>query len=722
MPFRILIILWAMYITGYSRWANAQTIETLSELSLEELMQMTVTAQRREQTWAQVPASLSIFSEQQLDEQRIFNLNQLAAATPGYIFSRVGNVAASYIRGIGSSLTSISADSSSAVYQDDVYLSRPEMTLGYFWDIQRIEVLKGPQGALYGRNATGGMINLVHNQAQFDQFSGHLSGALGSFNERQFEAVTNIPLGELWAMRASMFALEDDGFTHNINPTANNEIDDQHASGARVQVAFMASANWESRLNLDYFQNNTHGFSVRPIDQYGLAESLGAITPEDFHTTDSNTPSFNDYKTWGADWRLTGNLNFAHIQLISAFRSLDTGYLFNTDGTAAPVTDSGFFNKNQQTSHELRLISEQQQNIDWLLGMYYVYERPKQDVELVRYLLNTSSVISATARTKATSYYGEFTWHLTPVWSSKFGVRFSDEERQVSNTILATGDTLGLNSPQTRSAKPTNSRHRDDNLSPQLVISRTQKSADSTKTTYFSITEGFKSGGSNSLSAAKGFAPEEVISYEIGHKQVDEGSTWSLAAFFYDYDDLQVLAYENGVTSIKNAAAAKVWGMEGTLTLQPVTTLSYQIGATYLSAEYREFISSIGGKPVDVSGNQMPFAPNWDINQRVTHTGLVNNKTYTLSVFHHFQSQTTFNQFEDHNVTQGAFHILNLVGELDISAQWALQMGIFNLTDQEYFRNIVTFTTTSIPAAPQGNALGFTEPGRSWRIGSRMSF
>lgn len=723
MSLRKLITLLIVCITGYSPWVLAQTLDTLSELSLEELMQMTVTAQRREQTWVEVPASLNLFTEHQLVEQKIFSLNQLAAATPGFVYGRVGNVASSYIRGIGSSLLSISADSSCAVYQDDVYFSRPEMTLGYLWDMQRIELLKGPQGALYGRNATGGMISLVHNQAQYNQFSGQVTGAIGAFNERRLEAMSNIPLGQQWALRASVFAVDDDGFTDNIN-TNQNDINDKHALGARVQIAFMATQNWESRLNLDYFQNNTHGFVVRPNDHYGLAESLGAVTPPEFNNTDNNTASFNDYKTWGVDWRFKGDFDFAQVQWISAYRELDTGYLFNTDGTATLVTDSAFYNTNLQSSHEIRLLSNQQASIDWLAGIFYLRETPDQNVGLTRYLLNTSSIISAAASTQAVSLYGELTWHITPQWSSKLGLRNSKEKRSDYNRIYLTGDILGLNSPQTAVSRPPSSTHQEnfDEVSPQFVVSHTHKNAQSTSTNYLSITEGFKSGGSNSLSTAKSFAPEVVVSYEIGHKHVNEGSSWSLTSFYYDYDDLQVLAYENGITSINNAAAAKIWGLEGSLAITPANSLGYQIGATYLAAQYREFISSIGGQAVEASGNQMPFAPTWEVNQRLTYTGQTYNKSYNVSLYHHFQSKTRFNQFEDNNVTQGAYNVLNLVSELDLSANWSIGFAIFNLANKEYYRNIVTFTTTSIASAPQGNALGFTEPGRSWRINSRWYF
>lgn len=724
MTLKKLLGFWIFWITSYSPLALCEDVNALSDLSLEELMQVSVTAQRREQVWAEVPASLNVLTERRLAEQNIVNLSQVASAIPGYVYGRVGNVASSFVRGIGSSLFSISADASTAVYQDDVYLARPEMTLGYFWDMQRVELLKGPQGALYGRNATGGVINLVHRQAEFNQQQGQISAAAGAFNKRSLEGVINQPLGDAATARVSVFSIVDRGFTDDQDKSAGDIIDDQRVFGTRTQFAFKLNANWESRINVDYFQDNNHGFSIRPVDHLGLAETFGDYTPEDFHAVQNNNNSFSNYKTWGLDWRWKGNLGFAELQIISAYRKLDSEYLFNTDGTPALVTDSGFSNRENQTSHEIRLLSNTSGEYDWLVGFYSLHETPQLAVGLIRYPLNNSAIILAKACTDAQSMYGEFNWHFAPLWSTKLGLRSTHESRDDANYIFASGDLLGLQSPTLNQERPHSAEHDDSfsHLSPQLVLSKSQQTTDQSTTSYLSITEGFKSGGSNSLSAADSFDPEVVLSYEIGHKHVEGGSSWSLSSFYYNYDDLQVLAFENGVTAINNAAAAKIWGIEGSFSVSPVTSFSYQLNAAWLQARYQEFISSIDGKPVDVSGNQMPYAPRWDINQKFTYTGLLKQKTLTLNLFHHYQSQTTYNQFEDPNVTQGALHIFDVVAEWDVANDWVLSAGIYNLTNEEYFRNIVTFTTTSKPNAPQGNALGYPEPGRSWDVGARMRF
>ncbi|MEY4588404.1 MAG: hypothetical protein RL497_480 [Pseudomonadota bacterium] len=713
----------ACWVLAYSPWVMGEDIDALSELSLEELLHISVTAQRREQVWVDVPASLDVLTERRITEEGIFNLSHLADVAPGYVYGRVGDVASSYVRGIGSSLTSISADASTAVYLDDVYLSRPEMTLGYFWDMKRVELLKGPQGALYGRNATGGVVNLAHNQAEFKQVYRQVLVGVGAFNERRLEAVANQPLGDKLAARVSVFSLVNDGFTDNLsNP--GGKIDDQHAFGARTQLAYQFNTHWESRINVEYFQNNNHGFSIRPNDHLGLAELQGVYPLADFHATENNVASFSDYKTWAVDWRLNGELDFADVQVISAYRRLESGYLFNTDGTAAAITESGFFNRQKQMSHEIRLLSHTQGTFDWLAGFYALRETPQLDVVLIQYPRDTSSIILADASTLAHSLYGEINWHFMPSWSAKLGVRNTHEKRQDTNRIFATGDLLGLQSPTANLSRPhsVDRNERFNQLSPQVVLSHTQRNDTETTTDYLSITEGFKSGGSNSLSTANSFDPEEVISYELGRKYIQESSAWSLSAFYYDYNDLQVLTYERGVTAINNAASAKIFGIEGTFTLYPTMFFNYQLGFAWLHATYEHFISSINGQPVDVSGNQMPYAPEWDINQKFTYSGHLNKKMFSVSLLHHFQSETAFNQFEAPNVTQQAYHTFDLVGEWAVGSDWSLTAGMYNITDRDYYRNIVSFTSTSKPGAPQGNALGFPEAGRSWALGMRLDY
>jgi iron complex outermembrane recepter protein len=139
----------------------------------------------------------------------VHQFRELSQQAPGLLYGRVGLTPNIYLRGIGSDLVSIAADASTAVYLDDVYLARPEMAIAQFWDTERIEVLKGPQGALYGRNATSGAINIIHTRPSFNRASGYAHIHVGSDSTRQIESAYGTPLGDAIAIRGSVFAIKD---------------------------------------------------------------------------------------------------------------------------------------------------------------------------------------------------------------------------------------------------------------------------------------------------------------------------------------------------------------------------------------------------------------------------------------------------------------------------------------------------------------------------------
>lgn len=210
--------------------------DNLFDLSLEQLVQIKITSEKREQQWDEVAQTVDVYTGVQLRNSNINDMRGLSEIASGFSFGRVGNVANIYLRGIGSDLLSIASDASTAVYLDDVYLARSEMTLAHFWDVERIEVLKGPQGALYGRNATGGAIKIVPKHANFDHLSGYAQLNIGSFNERKLEAAIGGAISDTFAMRTSLLMIKDDGFTKDLNPQGANEIDNENVATGRLEL------------------------------------------------------------------------------------------------------------------------------------------------------------------------------------------------------------------------------------------------------------------------------------------------------------------------------------------------------------------------------------------------------------------------------------------------------------------------------------------------------
>lgn len=697
--------------------------DNLFDLSLEQLVQIKITSEKREQQWDQVAQTVDVYTGVQLRNSHINDMRGLSEIASGFSFGRVGNVANIYLRGIGSDLLSIASDASTAVYLDDVYLARSEMTLAHFWDLERIEVLKGPQGALYGRNATGGAIKIVPKHANFDSLGGSAQLNVGSFNERKLEAAIGGAISDTFAMRSSLLMVKDDGFTKDLDPQGANDIDNENVAAGRLELLWKPNEQLETSLTADHYQNKNDGFSIRPKDNYGIAEQRGA-SATGFHQTRNNILSYNDYETEGVSWRWSWNAESWNLQTISAYRTITTDYRFNTDGTEIPVTESKFEVEQNQHSHELRLASNNVGAWQWLAGISWLKETPVLNVGLTRFPLNTSTVILADAETTAWGSYGEIGWKFHPQWNATLRLRNSFERRDDSNKIFSTGDLLGLDSPAVDAPRNLSAKRNSSfqKLSPQFMLSFSPASVTGNKLWFLNATEGFKSGGSNSLSTSPSFKPEEIMSYETGYKSSSDKGQWSVTAFHYDYKNLQVVTFEKGFTAVTNAATATIDGIDVSGVFNLGDHVQYQTGISYLNAHYDRFITSVAGAAKDVSGNSMPYAPEWDINQKLSYQYPLQQGNLTVQLLHHFQAKTYFNQFEDAAVSSKNRHTFDVLANWEINREWSVSAGVFNLTDARYFQNGLRFTTTSIASAPQGNALGYTAPGRRWALGAKWQF
>jgi iron complex outermembrane recepter protein len=206
------------------------------DLSIEDLGNIKLTAQKREQQWYTIPSTVDAYEGRNLRDHNVHHFSQLAQLAPGLLYGHIGASPQIYLRGIGSDLISIAADSSIAIYSDDVYLARPQMAIAQFWDLDRIEILKGPQGALYGRNATGGAINIIHTRPNFDRVDAYANVSVGNFSTRQLEAAVGTPLTDSLALRSSIFTTKDNGFTQDIDARNGNKIDNKDSAAARIEL------------------------------------------------------------------------------------------------------------------------------------------------------------------------------------------------------------------------------------------------------------------------------------------------------------------------------------------------------------------------------------------------------------------------------------------------------------------------------------------------------
>jgi len=715
--------------------------------ALEEIV---VTATKRAESLQEVPIAVTAYSGELIQNLAIADIEGLAVQTPSFAFSKAGGEAQIYIRGVGTNIFGVGADPSVAVNLDGVYLGRTNMGLTQFLDIDRVEILRGPQGTLYGRNATGGAINLI-SRMPTRELEGYVTAAYGEFERTEFQAAVGGPLDEHWAFRVAGRFLKDDGYTEDLDPRSQatglpsrggNKLDDNDIQSYRAILQFTPNDTIEATLIGEYTDFSNGNTSIVPRDNLGLAETRGAVPTGSIHKERNDLPTFFDWDSSGVtldiDWDLGGGVSLTSI---TGWKDYNSDFLFNTDGTEIDITRSNFQYKSDQLSQELRLDIETSDRWNLTVGGYLFEEDKEGGLGLVRASIGRSFIIPSENSTDAWAVFAEGSFSFTDKLSMIAGIRYSEEEKEDFSAFFVAFDLLGLESPGpfTPSGAPRTASDRWDAWTPKLGF---EYQASDDMLYYVTGTRGFKSGGYNSLQPSNPpYDPEYIWAYEAGVKSqlADNRVRLNAALFYYDYTDLQVSTFLNNLTYITNAAEATVLGAEVEVLARATERLELGLAVSWLDSEYDEFLTAYGStpctpapctrplRPYDASGNQLINAPEWKANATAQYTWPLGGAgSVVLFGQVSYQDDVYFTQINESEVGQEAFTLL------DARASWTNSSGKVelaaygkNLSDEDYFHNGVRFTSTSDPAKDIyqiGNALGYPAAGRTWGVQASYRF
>ena len=734
----------------------AHTAAGLAHAQAVQLEEVVVTAQKRTTDLQDTPIAISAVTGESIEKLNIDDIGAIAAANPSLVYSEAGGEAQLYIRGIGSNIFNIGADQSVATHIDGVYTGRANMGLTQFLDIDRVEILRGPQGTLYGRNATGGAINVI-SRAPTDEFEGYVSGLVGSFDRIDVRGAVSGPLSENLSARLAVRRLKDDGYTEDLDPRGGTNIDDNDLAALRGSLRWKTDA-LTATLIAEHSEFENGNTSIFPIDDLGLAQSLGARPNRDIHKTYNNTPSFHRWDTNGVtgivDWALTDTTN---LNLTVGYRDWDSDFLFNTDGTEIEVTRTTLSYASEQLSAELRLSGEAGWG-RWLVGAYWFDEDKYGALGLVRagftppaVLVPRSFIFRADGTGEATALFGQVDFKLAEAWTLSAGLRYSDETKGDllrQSTLLPDNELLGLFTPNViPDATPATTRDVKrswDAWTPRVGLE--YRPADD-RLYYLTYSEGFKSGGFNDLSVINPpFDPEFVDSFEIGAKTEWLGGRLqaNASAFYYDYTDLQVSVFASvgavTTTFTTNAAEATVKGVELELRARPSAALDLAASLAFLDATYDRFVTPYGsctaanvsldarctgrvGLPrlIDAAGNRLNNAPEFKGSFSATYNiPLAGGGNISLLGAAHHQGRVFFVPANTAVMSQSSYTLVDArIGYENAAGSLAVGAFVKNLTDEDYFHNIVQFTSTSDGRKDIfaiGNALGYPAPGRQWGL------
>ena len=592
------------------------TAEQSAEASSQSeggLADIVVTAQRRSENLQNVPIAVTAPDAALIKASAIDTGVGIARLTPNLTVTAGQGFYSPYLRGVGSSYSTLGLESSVAIYFDDVYLARPGAGLTDLNDIARVEVLKGPQGTLFGRNAAGGAIRFITNDPKLGRFEGNAAFTYGRFDRVKAEGVVNIPVSSNAALRVAYVHDERDGFVHNIDPTKPNK-ESRNIDVVRAKFLWKPTDNFTVKLSGDYSDKDDNesqtqiALSGAPTQ---VAAALGGQVSTGFYTTTEDYPANAKNgnaitKQYGGELRLDWDVGPLTLSSVSGYRG---SYYFapgtDLDATSIPFQADNFRERSDAYSQELQITSNGSGPLKYIAGAYYYNELGDDAFEVFGLAVNGlfgvppgpnigqrdgGAQLNGFTRTKIESFapYAQASYDFSDKLQLLVGGRYTSETKTLlKNTPFATGvgpTPIPLTPPLPQQ------RLKFDKFTPRVTLS--YKPAHGVLL-YGTYSIGFKSGGINNpnLAAADVVRPETLNSYEVGWKTEFGNVRINGAGFYYDFKNLQVQRVNpaTGGLKVENAASARIYGIEADVTW--AATRQLQIGASVgaLRARYRSY-------------------------------------------------------------------------------------------------------------------------------------
>ncbi|HEU4960407.1 MAG TPA: TonB-dependent receptor [Sphingomonas sp.] len=642
-----------------------------------------VTARRRSERLLDTPVAITAYTGAQLEKQGAVDITDLAETTPNVTLEAsrgTNSTLTAFIRGVGQQDPVPGFEAGVGVYIDDVYLNRPQAALLDIYDVQRIEVLRGPQGTLYGRNTIGGAIKYVTARLP-DQLSVKAKATYGSYNEADGVLTVSAPLSDMFRVGASVARLSHDGFGRNINLGIDNYNKDIWAARGTVEMGH-ADSNTFIRINGDYTHDKSNARNGHRI----FPDFVTHEAPlKDVYDTEAglNNPKED---VWSGGLAMTAQAELDdHVTLksISAWRK-DRSYTpidFDT-GPAADVDVPAVY-RNEQVSQEFQLLYSSEK-LNGIFGYYYLDAEASTafDVLLYETVPGLNAYTAGDVRTNTSSFYGDFTYDFTDRLSLELGGRYTWDQRKahiLKQTKIGGSAEFGGNPLVIATQTDFRGKALFRRFTPRVSLNF---KATPNNLFYASYSQGFKGGGFDPRGSAAAapdanhdgtvdrqevydfllFKPESVNSYEIGWKAAlfDRRLTFALDGFYADYKDVQIpgsIGYDTdgdgvndtfiGITT--NAAKATLKGVEfegNAILAQDFagqgSSLSLAATAGYLDGKYNKYIDAFGN---DVAKQRaIQNTPKWTASGTLAATLPVGPNTLDLSTTVAYRSKT--HQFE----------------------------------------------------------------------------
>jgi len=722
-----------------------------SDQAFAGVEEITVTARKREESLQSTPVSVTAFTSSSLEARSIDNLSGIQNFTPNLQINNGrpdggGSTAQLFIRGVGQNDFLFPNDPGVGLYLDDVYISRSVGGMMSLVDVERIEVLRGPQGTLYGRNTIGGAVKVITNRPDGD-VEGRMQVTTGRFDRLDVQGYVAFPIveDELFG-KISVASINRDGYGRRL--TDGQQLGDDDKLITRGMLRWVPTDRLDITLAADVTRQREYGAvgtllgtvpgaavadptvglpfdptpqdSLTVIDLYNamvipaIAPGLGLPADTQFDDrwltgnpflSNGTDMARDDLDIWGVsltvDWDLSDTIM---VKSVTAYRDLEASFSRDSDHTPLPIVATANENEQHQFSQELQFSGDAADNrLQWLFGAYYFDEfaRDRNNVKLVSGTLQAAGFeLDITPLNeidvKNWALFGQGTYALTDKLSVTVGVRYTYEKKEYFQDHFNTVSGVQVVGPRLLEESW-------DDFSPRFGL---EYQANDDVLLYANASKGFKSGGwsprpTNGNEGLLPFNPETLWSFEAGAKTAwaDNRVVLNTAAFYNLYQDIQLTTVAGGpngalILNVQNAAENRIWGFEAEVFARPVENLDLQAALGYINDKYTELDPGVT-IPEDA---ELPDAPSWTLNLGAAYTiPLTNSFELTLRGDANYRSRVEKDPINSKTIPVNG----NLIGQdgywlLDArmsfgpqDGPWELAVFGTNLTNKKYITNSI---------------------------------
>lgn len=698
--------------------------------------EIVVTARRRAENLQDVPISVTALDGEALEDQGAVDLTAVMQRTPNttlQIARGSNSTLIGFIRGVGQQDPLWGFEPGVGLYLDDVYVARPQGAVLDIFDVERIEVLRGPQGTLYGRNTIGGAVKYVTRRLG-NELSGRVKAAYGSYDQVDLIGSITAPLGDTVSIGGAVAWLQRDGYGENLN--TGNEHYNKDVLAGRLSAEFNPTADLFFRLAGDWIRDKSNARHGSRLTGNG---GLAAFEPlADEYDTRAGAGDENSVETRGLSFTGEYQLNDAvTLKSITAYRDGETNGNIDFDNTPGPVLDIPAFYKDHQFTQELQVLYEGE-TVQGVAGIFYLDGNAEGAFDTVLGLANLTIFTTGEVDTRSIAGFADVSVSLSEMWRLSLGGRYTRDRPE--GTVYRQNFT-GIRSPffGNNAAVPglvrtdyTNVRH-DNQFTPRLSVSFLPTPD---LTLYGSYSKGFKSGGFDMRGDAfltpqtvNGYDPETVDAYEIGLKTYafQRALYFALAGFYSDYKNqqitTQVAAPGPSVASfVDNVGDSRIYGIEAEARANFGENFSIGAMFGYINARFNTFLTYnlASGQFIDVADQRVfQNTPKYTfaVTPAFTHDLGGGRVSFTPSVSY----RSSYSQFEIPNalLDENGYTLVD-ASLIWTSADDRFQIGAHgrNLTDARYKIGGYNF-----PGALFGNSIiGFYGPPRTFTISGEVRF